>query len=297
MSRFRGFLAAAAVVAAAGYIYLQNRPSRATHASPALANWAKTLHSLRWVAYSPTNWNPQKGRIPPPVSIRSDLKVLRDAGFEGLVTYGRIEGLPELAVRAKFQKMVYGIWNPTDTAELQAAKVAASDDFILGFVVGNEGLDSRYSYETLRNSIDALREATGKPVTTTEEVGDYSNPKVRELGDWLFPNVHPWYQHIPEPSLAVQWVQRRFQRLTEWTDKPVLIKEAGLPSAGGPSASESNQAAFYRILAGTEVKFVWFEAFDQPWKTHNPVEPFWGLFRADRGPKQVAIEMFPLRRK
>jgi hypothetical protein len=39
------------------------------------------------------------------------------------------------------------------------------------------------------------------------------------------------------------------------------------------------------------VRFVYFEAFDQPWKTHLPIEPHWGLFRSDRSPKALAATL------
>src|SRR5205823_9481233 len=41
----------------------------------------------------------------------------------------------------------------------------------------------------------------------------------------------------------------------------------------------------------TDVRFVYFEAFDQPWKTHLPVEPHWGIFRSDRTPKVLASRL------
>jgi len=290
MGRAR-FVVIAAVLAAAGVLGFRPAPTEAQLCAPFRgAPWVSHLLSLRWVAYSPTHSNPQRGIAPPSGSVQADLAVLRAAGFDGLVTYGRLDGLPGLAARAGFRKMLYGVWNPSDASEMDAAKRAGRDPLVLGFVVGNEGMDSRYTYEAVRQSIETLRQATGKPVTTTEEVGDYADPKVRQLGDWLFPNVHPWYQRIGDPSLAVEWVERRFRRLTEWVSKPVLLKEVGLPSAGDPAASEAKQAAFYRQLSRTQVKFVWFEAFDQPWKTQTPVEPFWGLFRADRTPKPVVWE-------
>ena len=39
---------------------------------------------------------------------------------------------------------------------------------------------------------------------------------------------------------------------------------------------EKSQLDYYRVLKQSGTSFVYFEAFDQVWKTHNPVEPFWG---------------------
>ena len=46
-------------------------------------------------------------------------------------------------------------------------------------------------------------------------------------------------------------------------------------------------------LAKSKIKFVYFEAFDLPWKTKAPVEPHWGFFRSDRTPKLIALELMP----
>ncbi|MCP4424487.1 MAG: glycosyl hydrolase, partial [Chloroflexi bacterium] len=36
---------------------------------------------------------------------------------------------------------------------------------------------------------------------------------------------------------------------------------------------------------------VYFEAFDQPWKDTQPIEPHWGLFYNDRLPKPAAASV------
>jgi hypothetical protein len=70
----------------------------------------------------------------------------------------------------------------------------------------------------------------------------------------------------------------------------------GLPTAGDPAGrlSEANQKKYYFKLAKTDVKFVYFEAFDQPWKTHLPIEPHWGIFHADRTPKLLGLHLMGL---
>ena len=66
-----------------------------------------------------------------------------------------------------------------------------------------------------------------------------------------------------------------------------------MPTAGDEEGkmSEVAQEKYYTELAKTDVKFVYFEAFDQPWKTHLPIEPHWGLFTADRTPKLLAAKL------
>lgn len=270
---------------------LQNSSSTdASSAQPVLPeekNWEETLLTLRWVAYAPTNFDPGRGIFPPAESIREDLQVLRDAGFDGLVTYGAENPVVEPAKEAGFRGVLLGIWDPKNQSEIDLASEVAKDAIVVGLIIGNEGLNSRYDYQTLKRVMAELARETGKPVSTTEELEDYSQQRVRELGDWLCPNVHPYWHNITDPSQAVEWTVQQFEQLSEQTNKVVLLKEVGLPTDGDPRISEDAQAEYYRLLQQTNVHFVYFEAFNQSWKRHAPVEPFWGLFHGDRSPKKV----------
>lgn len=135
------------------------------------------------------------------------------------------------------------------------------------------------------------RDGWGWWVTTTEEIGDYADERLLELGDWLFPNVHPYWHGITDPKPAVEWTVEQFEQLKARSNKTIVFKEVGLPSAGDARVDEAKQAEYYRLLTETEVHFVAFEAFDGPWKDWAPVEPYWGLFRADRTPKSV-VQVF-----
>lgn len=253
----------------------------------------ENLLTLCGVAYAPTNFDAEKGIFPPEESVKKDLEVLRGAGFNGLVTYGADEVIHRVAEEVGFEAMILGVWDPTSQEELNIAKEAAQYSVIIGYVVGNEGLNKRYDYNTLKAAMDELRQASSKPVTTTEEWGDYRDPQVMDLGDWVFPNVHPYWHGITDPQQAVHWTVEHFRELTEQTDKPVVFKEVGLPSGGDPGVDEAKQAEYYRLLSDTAVAFVYFEAYDQPWKQWAPVEPYWGLFRQDRSPKPVASSVCP----
>ncbi len=59
------------------------------------------------------------------------------------------------------------------------------------------------------------------------------------------------------------------------------------PHERGPDVSEAQQAEYYRLLQATAARFVYFEAFDHPWKDWAPVEPYWGLLGSDRSPREV----------
>jgi hypothetical protein len=106
------------------------------------------------------------------------------------------------------------------------------------------------------------------------------------LGDWLFPNAHPYWQNITDPAQAVGWTQNTFKALSDKAGGlPVILKEVGLPTGGAPRVSEYQQAEYYTRLREQDVRFIYFEAFDQPWKDEDKVGPHWGLFNADRSPK------------
>jgi exo-beta-1,3-glucanase (GH17 family) len=253
--------------------------------------WEGEVSVIKWVAYSPTNADPDKGIEATPESIKQDLAVLRRAGFTGLVTYSSSgiigQDLPLLAQEQGFKGLIVGIWDPNNQDEIAAAKAASQNPIVLGYCVGNEGLHKRYELSTLTAVIEELRSATGKYVTTTEEIDDYTEAALLALGDWVFPNAHPYFHSQLDPAAAVQWTAAAYGDISKRAGRFVIFKEVGLPTAGDTQSqlSEANQEQYYLKLAETNVKFVYFEAFDQTWKTTLPVEPYWGIFKADRTPK------------
>jgi exo-beta-1,3-glucanase (GH17 family) len=269
------------------------------------------LTHLCWIAYSPTHFDPTTNppRWPTENDVREDLRVLRGAGFNGLVTYGsnyvnpsmpgQMLDVATLAQETGFKGMIVGVWNPTDEKELLTAEQANQHSVVYGYCVGNEGLDVRYDLKKLTAAMERLRRTTGKPVTTAEEAHDYSeNSPLWSISDWIFPNVHPYFAGQREPREAVKWTERIFKNLRPVSLKTLLFKEVGLPSAGEREVSEARQAEYYRLLQKTDVAYVVFEAFDAPWKHLNQPnpnsnaakpdpEPHWGVFKSDRKPKEV----------
>ena len=259
--------------------------------------WIEKTTNIVWVAYVPSS---PSSSIRPGIStdeIIADLAVLRIAGFNGLVTYTS-EGplgheLPALARDAGFEGLIMGIWDPKNQEEIEAAITAAQHDIVLGYTIGNEGLNfpRRYDIPTLSASIQWLRDATGKPVTTTEEIDDYYNKELIQLGDWIFPNAHPYYHNQVDPEIALNWTIGVYNDLNDRTDRFVWLKEVGLPTAGDRKLSEESQQHFFIELAKTSVNFVYFEAFDQPSRTGQPIESHWGLFNSDRTPKLLGLQL------
>ena len=252
---------------------------------------AQKFDNFPWVDYAPTNFNPDEGLMPSTESIAEDLRTLYEVGFRGIVTYeagGVFAEIPRLAREAGFEGVLMGLWTPGDEAEAQAAVNAAP--YVDGYVVGNEGLSfDRYEFPVLEKAINDLRQKTGKPVTTTEVLSLYNDENLLRLGDWLFPNAHPYWQSITDPIAAVNWTVSIYDSLLQKAPPGgIVLKEVGLPTAGDQKASEYQQAEYYARLRDKHVRFMYFEAFDQPWKTEDGVGAHWGLFNSDRSGKAAS---------
>jgi len=250
------------------------------------------LVNLKWVAYAPTNFNPEKEIYPSENSLRQDLEVLFQAGFSGVATYGSNASLalvPQLAKETGFSGVIMGVWDFDNREEMDNAMLAS--EYVDGYCLGNEGLNSRYNADQVKEAIALIKELTGKPATTTEQVFDYYNDNVLVIGDWIFPNIHPFLSSIREPDKCVNWIGKNYAILQKHNKdgRPILFKEAGFPTAGDRAANEANQRDFFLGLEKTDIPFVYFEAFDQPWKRTLSVEPHWGMFKSNRRPKKFIL--------
>jgi exo-beta-1,3-glucanase (GH17 family) len=269
-----------------------------TSPPPPAAACPDFLCTGRLVAYNPKHHDPRTGAAPPAASVRDDAQELARRGFRSVTTYASTPALARvcrLFKKAGFASVVVGVWEPTDEAELRAAirQRRCAD----AYVVGTEGLTfGRYTPDALESAIERLRAATGKPVTTRETPGTYcTDPGLLALGDWVFPTVHPYFAGLTDPAAACAWTAERHEALLAAVPRgvPLVIAETGLPTAGAPGLGEAGQAEFFRCLEARGVPFAFFEGHDQLWKTALPVEPHWGLFRADGTPKAWAIAEAP----
>lgn len=254
-----------------------------------LDSLSEKLGSLHWVSYSPRNYNPATGVTV--AQIELDLELLRSDGFDGLIYYtsaGSFAKNPEIARAKGFQGIIAGIWDPPSDAELQA--VIEQAEYIDAIVVGNERLhqDDGYDLDELEAALGKALLETEKPVSTSEERGEYFGPsgaRLANLCDWLMPNVHPYWDGIKTPAEAAAKVREHYDALVSQYAKPVLIREVGWPTNGGQYTSELAQKQFFELLQQTPVVFAYFEGFDQKWKTHEPEEPYWGLHHPDGSAK------------
>ncbi len=253
------------------------------------------------IAYQPRGFFPgSEFKESAESQISQELQQLQSLGFQSIVTYGArgaMGVIPEKARNLGFSGMVImGIWDIYSDEEWENA--LAQRDFVDGYCLGNEGLFFlRYTVDELEKKMSELRQVTGKPVTTGEPIYSYLQGPYREWllkhSDWLFPNTHPFWGGKNQFQDAVDWVVARSDYLEATTGQKVILKETGLPSKTPHPEGEEMQNLFFHALKATGVKFVYFEAFDQPWKhemfDQPEAEGHWGLFDANGRPKK-AIE-------
>jgi exo-beta-1,3-glucanase (GH17 family) len=275
-----------------------------------------SLRDVRFVAYSPTVFNPLPDQRVPATAetIRTDLEVLGHY-FDGLIIYSCITELGmdkvvPIAQKLGYRAIILGIWNITSQAEIQTAVdlVRSHPDLIVGLIVGNEGLTmGHYDWEDIEVAVPHLRSLLpGLPLSTSEPIGAYGDIDLLDIVDFHTPNIHWWFSGDDRRDYqgAVKWLQDRIAAIQSFSEKPILVKEASLPSGPAPHASEEIQMNFWKTLLETienteTLAIAFFEAYDAgDWKTiTNPsdvsaVEKNWGAFTNDRQPKPV-VDVLP----
>lgn len=313
-----GIIAHAVIAMAVALLLPPSIQAEAGFSDPA-SRVRAAIDSLRFVAYTPTDLTIVAGQVHPAsrARIRKDLTLLRE-DFQGLITYSCADGVDEVPAVAKalgYRALIIGIWDPLSDREFRNAKrlVTAYPHLIVGISVGNETLlAERRQWSVLRAAIQRLRTAVpGVAITTSEPFYYYLNNNPADfvaVQDFLLPSVHPLFQPWFDQASTVQavdFVVRVAGLLSAKTDKPVLIKETGLPSGPpGTRFTPAAQAEFWTSLIRQLPKrpglgVAYFEAFDHDWKEENarqefgshPEEGYWGLYTADGEPKAVVAQL------
>jgi exo-beta-1,3-glucanase (GH17 family) len=266
------------------------------------------------IAYVPSELDPRQdvnNRRLATSSIRADLAALRPA-FDGIVLYGYHEAatprILAVAKELKYRAVILAVWDPKSAAELDGVAALARQyetDFALGVIVGNEGVTfKRYEPDDITIALARLRPNLPKSVAvaTSEPLYMYKEAFVREYGDFLAPNIHPVFdQKDLGPAEAAAWARTEAAKLATQMNKPVLVKETGMPHSGIREAktyTPAMQKAFWEAylkpgrvapIGGSAWVFhgVAFEAFDLPWKAAESrleIEASWGLLNPKRQP-------------
>ena len=262
------------------------------------------------------------GPSPTRAEMREDLELLRgrwallriysaDAVAEDLLSLVREEKFPF--------KILLGAWIAPDAPEANRAQVEtavrlarAYPDVVLALCIGNETQVSwsghKVPADVLVGWLREARRGTALPVSTADDFGFWLEPRsdavAREV-DFIVLHVYAMWNGQPLDR-ALAFTQEKYAEVVRrHPGIPVVLGEAGWAtrkhSEGEQAklirdeAGEAQQKVFYDQFTAWVVRdrivSTWFEAFDENWKggPHpDEVEKHWGLFGADRVPKEAA---------
>jgi exo-beta-1,3-glucanase (GH17 family) len=263
------------------------------------------------------------GPAPSRAELREDLELLR--GRWGLL---RIYSADEIAgdllslireERLPF-KVLLGAWIAPEAPGANRLQVEtairlanAYPDVVLAVCVGNETQvswsDHRLPAETLVGWLRETRLRTKLPVTTADDFGFWvqaqSEQVAREV-DLIVAHVYAMWNGLPLEG-ALGFTKEKYAEVVRVHDgRPVLLGEAGWATRRHTEGDQGKliqgepgevpQRVFFEQFSGWVVRerivSTWFEAFDENWKggSHpDEVEKHWGLFGADRVPKQALL--------
>jgi exo-beta-1,3-glucanase (GH17 family) len=261
------------------------------------------------------------GPSPSRAQMREDLELLRgrwsllriysaDPVAEDLLALVREERLP-------FQ-ILLGAWIAPDAPEANRKQVEtavrlarAYPDVVLALCIGNETQvswsDHKVPADLLVGSLREARRGTTLPVATADDFSFWLEPRsdavAREV-DFIVLHAYAMWNGQPLDR-ALDFTKAKYAEVVRrHPGVPVLLGEAGWATAKhteGEQATliqgrpgEAEQRIFHDQFAAwverDRIVSTWFEAFDENWKggPHpDEVEKHWGLFRADRTPKQA----------
>src|SRR5262245_11688143 len=139
------------------------------------------------VVYTPLGWRPDAAWRPRASALRADAEDLTRIGFRAALTARTTvasKPICRFLRRHGFVSVIVGVADPTDVAELRAAR--ALRRCAAGYAVGSGGLAAgRYRRPALEAAVTALRRTTGRPVAIRELVASYrTDPRLLTVGDW-----------------------------------------------------------------------------------------------------------------
>lgn len=196
-------------------------------------------------------------------------------------------------------KAAVGAWisddlnaNEDEIANLIAVAQAGHADMV---IVGSEVLlRHELTAEQLIAYINQVRAAIplGIPVTTADGFGEFlEHPEVVSAVDAVLPNYYPYWHGIAIDR-AVAAIDCWHQQVVEAAGgKPVIVSETGWPSCGeqiGDAIPSPENASLYFLnfvswARAANVEYLYFEAFDEPWKAayEGPQGACWGVWDKD----------------
>jgi exo-beta-1,3-glucanase (GH17 family)/cellulose synthase/poly-beta-1,6-N-acetylglucosamine synthase-like glycosyltransferase len=246
--------------------------------------------------------SPLEDDFPSERQLSRDLDILAKT-TDRIRTYSSIDNVAVVPLSAKKGfHLTNGIWLDQSVEhnmkEMEAGiKLARNYPHIDRLIVGNEAiLREDMSADTIILYLDAVKKATGKPVSTAEPWHIWiKNPQLVEHVDFITVHLLPYHEGVPADK-AVTYAMQRYDELERtFPGKKIVIGEIGWPSRGpamqAAIASRENEALFLRTFLALDrsrtLDYYVMEAFDQPWKValEGWAGAYWGVYNADREPK------------
>ena len=281
---------------------------------------------LKCVSYAPF-YRPGQTPFDPALHIsaeqlRTDLTALARIS-ECVRIYSTDKGLDQVPVIAREVglSVILGAWISADPLAnrraLEQAIQLANDnnDVVRLLMVGNEVLLRRdRSLEQLRELLAFAYLRSNVPISYAD-VWEFwlANPDLAYDVDVVTVHMLPFWENAPVGvDLAIEHVARTHAEVSKaFADLPVMIGEAGWPSAGRQRSAARpgpvEQARFVREFVHRAHEQKWdynlIEAIDQPWKRQleGTVGGHWGLLDIDldlkfplTGPVQARTRVEPL---
>ena len=281
------------------------------------------LHETIWVEYSPPReeafgWLNATEENELRRAIIQELNQVAQAGFTGVLVNGDTGSTAMIPVEAKNLGLkviiVCGLTGSSANREQSLARCYELRHSADGYCIGYNSLGQDYQLQELKEALRRLRRRTGIPTTTTQLAARYVDSEALcELGDWLFPDVHPDLMLTPKESSSfsrrnlVQIPQdsasqlfsanperdlpvvvaaaRQMAALARKYDRPLVYNGVGYPAHGIPNATPEVQARFFTELllelsrpanALGNVSCVIHSSHDRPWKVwihHGDSDP------------------------
>lgn len=246
------------------------------------------------------------------------LRVIRDEGLDLKVMLGvdlaaEISN-PHCPWGAEFSQNTLFANRQINSANVDRMIALANlhDNLVFAVSIGNEAsvdwTDHMVPVARLVAYAKRVKKAVPQPVTFCDNYVPWTgklDPLAAEL-DFISVHTYPVWENIPIDH-ALEYTKQNYRSVVNHhPNKPVVITEAGWPTASNGrgidplNASEEAQAQYCQqlgewALEGKILTFV-FEAFDEPWKgSPDPLEPekHWGLFYVDRTPKPIMQHVRP----
>jgi exo-beta-1,3-glucanase (GH17 family) len=187
----------------------------------------------------------------------------------------------------------------------------AYPEIVAAISVGNETQvfwsSHRVPQELLIGFVREMRARTAVPVTVADDFNFWNKPESGDVAlevDFIMMHAHPLWNGLLIDD-ALDWTRSKLKEVqAAHPGHAIVLGETGWATRkhneGGQAelmkgqAGERQQKIFYEAINDwarqKRIATFFFEAFDENWKggEHpNEVEKHWGLFRADRTPKEA----------